>query len=89
MGKKAAASGKRVVSVVDKGSHWPRMWRVCLDDDEVYEMSKMEKKEKKKLEPTNEKPQQVNERIRELFTRLDEMRELDLSQETEGIAFVT
>ena len=77
------------VSVVDPQSHWPRMWRVGLNDFELLEMKKMEKKEAKKLEPTNDKPRRVNERIRRLFTRLDDERERNLRHRTEGINFVT
>ena len=78
------------VSVVDPGSHWPRMWRVCISDEEIAEMAKLDKPDRKKLEPTNEKPMQVNPRLRKLFTKLDEERRtVHLRHPLEGIAFVT
>ena len=80
---------KGTVSVADPGSHWPRMWRVCLNDDEIAAMANMDKKERKKLEPTNDLPRQVNPRLANLFTRLDAQREHNLPHPDEGIAFVT
>jgi hypothetical protein len=41
---KAAASNKRVIRVTDPQSHWPRLWRVCINDAELLDMSKMDKK---------------------------------------------
>jgi len=89
VGRSAAASAKRIVSVTDPGSHWPRMWRVCMDDHEVSAYRKMSKKEKKKIEPTNENPRTVNDRLKKFFTKLDRDREMNLSHPTEGIGFVT
>jgi len=80
---------KRTVSVVDACSHWPRLWRVCINEEELAEWSKMDKKEKKKVEPSNEEPTICNERLKRLFTSLDKQRTLDLSNPSEGIAFVT
>lgn len=40
----ADAEGRRTVTVAEEGSHWPRMWRVLLDHDELEEMAKLDKK---------------------------------------------
>ena len=80
---------KFTVSVVDPGSHWPRLWRVCLDDDEIDAMAALDRKSRKKLEPTNERPHQCAPRLFELFARLDHQRALDLPHPDEGVVFVT
>ena len=77
------------ISVADAASHWPRLWRVCLDDNELSEMQKMTKAEKSKLEPTNEHPRQVNDRLFKLFSQLDRSRVLNLAHPDEGIAYVS
>lgn len=41
------------------------------------------------MEPTNEKPRQMHERMRKLFTTIDKTRDLQLSVPNEGIVFAT
>jgi hypothetical protein len=77
------------LSVVDDKSHWPRLWRVCISDVEIREMQQLDSHARKMCEPTNEHPTRCNERLTELFKKLDAERELNLSHPSEGIAFVT
>mmetsp|Transcript_67414 Transcript_67414/g.152569 ORF Transcript_67414/g.152569 Transcript_67414/m.152569 type:complete len:783 (-) Transcript_67414:278-2626(-) len=77
------------VSVVDPGSHWPRMWRVCMNEDELNDWKRMDKKARKKVEPTNQKPMNVIPRLRGLFLAIDAERERNLALPTEGICFNT
>jgi hypothetical protein len=88
---KSATGGKKTVSVVDRGSHWPRLWRVCISDDELKAMAKLDKSERKKMEPSNEDPMPttLQPRLRELFTKMDNERARNLSHPSEGVAFVT
>mmetsp|Transcript_4781 Transcript_4781/g.10131 ORF Transcript_4781/g.10131 Transcript_4781/m.10131 type:complete len:514 (+) Transcript_4781:1-1542(+) len=89
--KGGAAGGKKMVSVIDPGSHWPRLWRVSITDDELEAMSKLDRKEKKAMEPSNENPMPkgLQPRLRKLFEEMDHERERNLSKPTEGVAFVT
>lgn len=89
---KKSPNQKRVVSVVDSGSHWPRLWRVCISDEELKAMQKLDKKEQKKMIPSNEDPmpKALQPRLRDLFTAMDTQREKNLSASSfEGVAFVT
>jgi len=92
--QKGAAPVKRrtTVSVIDPGSHWPRLWRMCISDDELRAMQKLDKKEQKQMTPSNEDPtpKALQSRLRDLFTEMDQQRELNLSASPfEGVAFVT
>jgi hypothetical protein len=93
MGKARASGGgkKTTVSVVDPGSHWPRLWRVSLTQEELARHKSLDKNERKKEEPSNENPMPkgLSPRLRELFTKLDKQRVSDLSLPSEGIGFVT
>ena len=89
--KGGAAGGKKMMSVIDPGSHWPRLWRVSITDDELEAMSKLDRKEKKAMEPSNENPMPkgLQPRLRKLFEEMDHERERNLREPTEGVAFVT
>lgn len=89
--KGAKGQAKKVVSVVDPRSHWPRLWRVSITDEELKAMAKLDKKERKNMEPSNEDPcpPGLQPRLRALFADLDRAREKNLVFPTEGIGFVT
>ena len=85
LAKKKAA----FVSVTDPGSHWPRMWRVLISDEEIAAMAAMPRAERKAQEPSNEEPMRVNARLKELLVKIDAQRARNLSHPDEGIGFVT
>ena len=87
--RKNNSASKNMVTVADAGSHWPRLWRVCVNDDELEALEKLDRKERKKLEPSDETPKAVPPRLRDLFTALDEQREKNLPNPNEGIGFVS
>jgi hypothetical protein len=84
-----AARNYNSVSVVDAGAHWPRLWRVCVEDSELKEIKSKTPEERLMLEPTNEHPMRCHKRLIELFTKLDKERKENLKHPTEGIMFVT
>jgi len=90
MGKSSGA-GKKTVSVVDKGSHWPRLWRVCISEEEFANHLNLDSKARKKQEPSNEDPmpRALPPRLKELFQKMDSERVKNLPHATEGIGFVT
>jgi hypothetical protein len=73
----------------DLFAHWPRMWRVLISDTDLVKFELMSKAEKKKVEPTNSKPQNVPQEMKEILLALDAQRERDLSHPDEGLVFST
>ena len=80
---------KRFAKVGDKSSHWPRLWRSLVSDKELEESQESPAKKKKKLEPSNEDPEAMHPRLKELLRFLDARRELNLAHPEEGIVYVT
>lgn len=73
----------------DNFAHWPRMWRVLLSDEDLETYEQMSKSEKKKMEPTNGKPQNVPAEMKKILLGLDLQREKDLEHPDEGLVFST
>jgi len=80
---------KKFVRVGDKTSHWPRLWRTLVSDAELRELERMPREERRKKEPSNERPEAMHRRLRELCAFLDARRLSHLSHPEEGIVFVT
>ena len=55
---------KRVVRVGDKTSHWPRLWRTLVSDAELRELERMPREERRRKEPSNEKPEAMHPRLK-------------------------
>ena len=94
VGEKSQKKQSRVASLVyarvgDKTSHWPRLWRTLVSDEELRQLDDLDKATRKKMEPSNGKPESMHPRLQELCTFLDVKREKDLSHPNEGIVFCT
>lgn len=86
--KKEKKLEKQFARVSDKESHWPRLWRTLISDQEFGEIL-AKKKAKAQYEPTNENPTHMHSRLKELCTFLDARRVKALAHPEEGIVFVT
>jgi len=85
---------KTVARVSDKTSHWPRLWRTLVSDEELQEIHRKggnaaDKKRRRLLEPSNEQPEAMHKRLKELMSFLDVKRQKNLAHPDEGIVFVS
>jgi hypothetical protein len=87
--KKEKKPTKLFARVSDKESHWPRLWRTLVSDQEINEIYIEKKKPKEQYEPTNLNPTHMHDRLKELCTFLDARRAKALSHPEEGIVYVT